>query len=255
MQVRDEIAEQGSDEALHHLSLNWVEHALRYKYCYHFTVCGRPIVQFPQDMVAMQELIWNVRPDLIIETGIAHGGSLISSAAGLALLDYTDAVIQKRSFDPSATHRHVIGIDIEIRPHNRAAIESHPLFHHIRLLEGSSTDASIVEQVRLYAQQHQKVLVCLDSNHTKKHVLQEMNDYSPFVSQNSYLVVFDTIIEHCAPNPESNRPWGVGNSPMQAVDEFLIQHPDFEIDLELQNKLLITSNPNGYLRKKPNLGI
>ena len=165
------------------------------KYSYNFSWLGRPIIQYPQDMVAMQELIWQIKPDLIIETGIAHGGSLIMSASTLALLDYCDAVEAAQTLDPKASCRRVLGIDIDIRAHNRTAIEAHPMAHKIDMIQGSSINPDIISQVHEHVRGYDRILVCLDSNHTHDHVLAELEAYAPLVSPGSYCVVFDTIIE------------------------------------------------------------
>lgn len=230
-------------------------------YEYNFDVLGRPIIQMPQDIVAMQELIWRVRPDLIIETGIAHGGSLILSSSMLALLDYCDAVRTGGNLDPKLTRRRVVGIDIDIRAHNRSAIESHPMSHMIQLVEGSSVSPEVVTQVQGIARQYQRVLVCLDSNHTHEHVLLELEAYAPLVTPGSYCCVFDTVIEDVPPRDPTRRPWNKGNNPKTAVWEFLRRLDEegrvaadgsrlrFEIDRAIEDKLLITVAPDGYLRR------
>jgi cephalosporin hydroxylase len=219
------------------------------KYSYNYLWLGRPIIQYPQDMVAMQELIWQIKPDLIIETGIAHGGSLILSASMLALLDYCDAIEQGTILDPNTPLRRVLGLDIDIRPHNREAIEAHPMSNRIDMIEGSSIDADIIAQVKQIAHKYQRILVCLDSNHTHDHVLAELEAYAPLVSQGSYCVVFDTIVEDMPAEMFPDRPWGPGNNPKTAVWEYLKTHPEFEIDKSIQHKLLITVAPDGYLRR------
>jgi len=207
-------------------------------YSYHFEWLGRPIIQYPQDIVQFQEIVWQTKPDLIIETGIAHGGSLILSASMLALLDLL-----------SPAKRMVLGIDIDIRQHNREAIEAHPLSDRIKMLEGSSTDQDIVDQVYNYARNFKSVMVCLDANHTHEHVLRELQLYSPFVSAGNYCIVWDTVVEDMPENSCKDRPWGKGDNPKTAVWEFLKTHPEFEIDRSIQNKLLITAAPDGYLRR------
>ncbi|MDJ0792627.1 MAG: cephalosporin hydroxylase family protein [Woeseiaceae bacterium] len=219
------------------------------KYSYNFFSLGRPIIQYPQDMVAMQELIWSVRPDLIIEMGIAHGGSLIMSASALALLDYTDAVEAGLALDPQASKRKVLGVDIDIRQHNREAIEAHPMAHMIEMIEGSSIEPDIIAQVQHFAKDYKTVLVCLDSNHTHDHVLAELEAYAPLTSKGSYCVVFDTIIEDLPDDMYPNRPWGVGDNPKTAVWEYLKTHPEFEIDKSIDLKLLISVAPDGYLKR------
>ena len=204
------------------------------QYSYNFSWMGRPIIQYPQDMIAMQEIIWQVKPDLVIETGIAHGGSLIYYASLLELTGKGE----------------VLGIDIDIREHNRREIEKHPMFKRIKMIEGSSISAEIIEQVRTYASGKKSVLVCLDSNHTHDHVLNELKLYSPFVSLHSYIVAFDTIVEDLPEGYFSQqRPWGLSNNPKTAVDEFLKMNDSFEIDTSIDNKLLISVAPKGYLKR------
>lgn len=219
------------------------------KYAYHFSWLGRPIIQVPQDMVAMQELIWQVKPDLIIETGIAHGGSLVLSASMLALLDMSDAITQRRPCDATKSKRKVLGVDIEIRPHNRLAIEQHPMATYIEMVEGSSIASDVVAKVRAVAANHERILVCLDSNHTHSHVLAELKTYAPLTSIGSYCVVFDTIVEDMPADFFQDRPWGPGNNPKTAVREFLASRPEFEIDSTIENKLMITVAPEGYLKR------
>lgn len=245
----EQITKQGLDLEFKRVSLDWLIRSLKYKYSYHFEFLGRPIIQYPQDMIAVQELIWQIRPDLIIETGIAHGGSIIQSAAMLALIDLCDAIEQGTCYDPRHSKRKVIGIDIEIRPHNRVAIESHPLFMLIEMIEGSSIDPKIVQQVHQLAKSYQRVMLLLDSLHTHKHVLAELEAYTPLVSSGSYCVVFDTIIEDLPAGLYPGRPWGQGNNPKTAVYEFLKSHPEFVIDKTIPDKLLITVSPDGYLKK------
>ena len=221
-----------SDTGLQKISLEWITHASRYKYSYHFTWLGRPIIQFPQDIVMMQEIIWNTRPDVIIETGIAHGGSLIFYASMLELL---------------GNGGKVLGIDIDIREHNRREIERHPLYKNIQMVEGSSTDKDVVDQVYA-AVQGKRVLLSLDSLHTHDHVLKELKLYSPLVSRGSYIVVFDTIIEDFPDGSFLDRPWKMGDNPMTAVKKFLELTDRFVVDTEITSKLLISSAVNGYLR-------
>ncbi len=219
------------------------------KYSYNFTWMGRPVIQYPQDIVAMQELVWQIKPDLIIETGIAHGGSLIFSASMLAQLDICEAIETGVSFNPRESRRKVLGIDIDIRAHNRAAIEAHPMATRIRMIQGSSIAPDIIAQVHAIAANHSRVLVCLDSNHTHDHVLAELEAYAPLVSAGSYCVVFDTIIEDMPESMFPDRPWGPGNNPKTAVREYLKNHPEFQVDQSIQHKLLITVAPDGYLRR------
>lgn len=217
------------------------------KYCYNFSFLGRPIIQYPQDMVAIQELIWQVKPDLIIETGVAHGGSLIMSAGMLALLDLCENPNQP--FSISSSKRKVIGIDIDIRAHNRAAIETHAFAPMIDLVQGSSIDARIVDQVRGKIGDAKNVMVFLDSNHTHEHVLAELEAYADLVSVGSYCVVFDTLIEQMPEDSYPDRPWGVGDNPKTAVWQWLKQNDKFEIDTSIPNKILITVAQDGFLKK------
>ena len=205
----------------------------RYKYSYNFSWMGRPIIQCPQDMVAMQELIWDLKPDLIIETGIAHGGSLIFYASMMELVGKGE----------------VLGIDIDIRCHNLKEIEAHPMAKRIKMIQGSSIDEEIVEKVRQFAEGKKTIMVCLDSNHTHEHVLRELELYSGFTTIGSYCVVFDTIIEDLPKDLYDNRPWDVGNNPKTAVFEFLKIHKNFSINKEIDNKLLISCVPDGYLKR------
>lgn len=220
-----------------------------HKYPYNFEFLGRPIIQYPQDMVAMQELIWEVKPDLIIETGIAHGGSLIMSASMLALLDMCEAIESGSLLDPKKSKRKVLGLDIDIRQHNREAIEAHPMSSRIQMIEGSSITPEVIEQVKAVAKNYQRVLVCLDSNHTHDHVLAEMEAYASLTSVGSYCVVFDTIVQDMPKAMFPDRPWGPGDNPKTAVWEYLKTHPDFEIDKSIDHKLLISVAPDGYLRR------
>lgn len=237
---------------LKELSQHWINASAKYRYTYQFEALGRPIIQFPQDIVAVSELIWSVRPDLVIETGIAHGGSLIHSASQLALLDLCDAAAAGRLLDPSHPKRLVLGIDIDIRAHNRRAVESHPLSGWIKMIEGSSVDDSIVGEVRSTASRYPRVMLLLDSNHTRDHVLAELHAYADLVSVNSYCVVFDTVIDNMPKGSFPDRPWDIGNSPMTAVEEFLAGRSDFVVDDDIISRLLISVAPGGYLRRVGN---
>ena len=248
-EVEQRIAAIAADQPLRESAAAFMQASTLPKYSYNFSWQGRPIIQYPQDMVAMQELIWQVKPDLIIETGIAHGGSLIFSASLLALLDMCDAIEAGQLFDPKVSRRKVLGIDIDIRAHNRAAIEAHPMASRIQMIEGSSIAAEIIEQVHGVAGQYSRVLVCLDSNHTRDHVLSELQAYAPLTSKDSYCVVFDTMIEDLPKALFPDRPWGPGNNPKAAVWEYLKTHPEFEIDKSIPDKLLITVAPDGFLKR------
>jgi cephalosporin hydroxylase len=249
IEVADRIEAVRELHDLQKAGADFMRESTKPKYSYNFASLGRPIIQYPQDMVAMQELIWSVRPDLIIEMGIAHGGSLIMSASALALLDYTDAVTAGKSLDPKASGRKVLGVDIDIRSHNREAIEAHPMAHMIEMIKGSSIEPEIIAQVHELAKGYETVLVCLDSNHTHDHVLAELQAYAPLTSKDSYCVVFDTIIEELPDDMYPDRPWGVGDNPKTAVWEYLKTHPEFEIDKSIDRKLLISVAPDGYLKR------
>jgi len=243
------IASYKTNERLKRATASFLNELVSNSYAYNFSWLGRPVLQIPQDLFAMHEIIWSTRPDLIIETGIAHGGSLILSASMLALLDMADAVESGILFDPHSSRRQVLGIDIEIRPHNRVAIESHPMASRIRMIEGSSVAPDVIEQVHHVAAGHGRILVCLDSAHTHDHVLAELIAYAPLVSVGSYCVVFDTGIEDLPEHYYADRPWGKGNNPKTAVREFLKTHAEFQIDKNIEYKLLITAAPDGYLKR------
>lgn len=249
--VANNLQALASDHELSRLTAEWFNRSALSGYSYNFEWLGRPIIQYPQDMVALQEIIWRIKPDTVIETGIAHGGSLILSASILALLDLCEAIAEGTPLDPSASQRRVIGVDIDIRAHNRDAIEAHPLSRYITTIEGSSTEASTIEKVRdaMGSNYGGSTLVCLDSNHTHEHVLAELEAYAPLVTPGSYCIVFDTVIEDMSNEMFPDRPWGPGNNPKTAVWEFLRSHPEFEIDRELENKLQITVAPDGFLRR------
>ena len=227
------ISAMADDASLRACSNDWLASVTQHKYAYNFTWMGRPIIQLPQDMIAMQEIIWRIQPDLIIETGIAHGGSLVYYASLLELL---------------GGDRLVVGIDVDIRAHNRAALETHPMIKRIRMIEGSSIDPQIVRHVADFTKNRTRVLVTLDSNHTHEHVRAELELYSPFVTRGSYMVVFDTVVEDMPKALFPDRPWGPGNNPKTAVWDFLKNTDRFEIDSELESKLLLTVAPDGYLK-------
>lgn len=259
-EVRSNIDSLGKNNEFKKLSNKWLSDSLANRYTYNFSFLGRPIIQYPQDMVAMQELIWKVKPDLIIETGIAHGGSLVMSASMLALVDYCEAVEQGVSLSPKNSKRRVLGIDIDIRAHNRAAIEAHPLAHHIDMIQGSSVSSEIIKQVHAYARNFSNILVCLDSNHTHLHVLEELRAYAPLTTKNSYCIVFDTVIEDLPSGMYPDRPWDVGNNPKTAVHAYIKELAAnkrisvdqtllFEIDKSIDHKLQISVAPDGYLRR------
>lgn len=247
MEIKSErrsiIASNAANQLIQDASAQFFKATVDARYSYCFDWLERPIIQYPQDIVAFQELVSQVKPDLIIETGIAHGGSLVLSASMLCLLDVTEGL------DPRQSPRKVVGVDIDIRPHNRKAIEEHPLHFKMELIEGSSIDPDIVQQVRNHANGVERVLVSLDSNHTHEHVLAELNAYADLVSAGSYCIVFDTVVEDLPAGSFPDRPWDVGNNPKTAVHEWLKSHLEFEIDKDIDNKLLISVAPDGYLKR------
>lgn len=245
----DRVKSYANHDKMNSLAHDWIFHSMQEKYLYNFDWLGRPIIQYPEDMVAVQELVWKIRPTLIIETGIAHGGSLVLSASMLALLDYCDAAESGSSLTPRQSKRRVVGVDIDIRDHNRRAIEAHPMSHMISMVEGSSIDESTVDKVRQLASGHERVMVFLDSNHTHEHVLQELKFYGVMTSIESYCVVFDTFVEDMPPKYFADRPWDKGNSPKTAVEAFVQIDNRFVIDRGLDQKLLITVAPSGYLKR------
>lgn len=249
-EIAQRLTAQATAEPLRTTARSFLNATIATKYSYNFKWLGRPIIQYPQDMQAMQELIWSVKPDLIIETGIAHGGSLVFSASMLALLDYCDAVESGTLLDPRQPFRRVLGLDVDIRPHNRVAIETHPLANRISMLQGSSIAPEIVAQVHAFARPFKRILLSLDSDHTHDHALGELHAYARLVTPGSYCVVFDTVIEDMPAEMFLDRPWGPGNNPKTALLEFLKTHPEFEIDKSIDHKLLISVSPDGYLRRK-----
>jgi cephalosporin hydroxylase len=228
----------GGDDEFKALSSRWFMESMRRNYVYNFTWLGRPIIQNPVDIMAVQEIIWTVKPDLIIETGIAHGGSLIFSASMLELLSAC-----------GEGDGEVVGVDIDIRQHNRQAIESHPLSKRISMIEGSSIEGDIVAAVRTKAMGKKRILVMLDSNHTHDHVMAELDAYAPLVAIGSYCVVFDTFVEEMPQGFYQDRPWDKGNNPMTAVMAWLHNHSEFEVDDNIVNKLFLTAAPGGYLKR------
>ena len=247
----EEIESQGQNQRLKMLGMEWLTQASDTSYSHHFEWLGRPIIQLPQDVVGTQQILWKVQPDLIIETGIARGGSLILYASLLELIAQCGG----------AAHAKVLGIDVDIRSHNKKAILEHPMSKRIEMIEGSSVSEDVIAQVRKIAAKHSRILVCLDSNHTHEHVLEELKLYAPLVSIGSYCIVFDTAVEDMPDGWYKDRPWGRGNNPKTAVHEFLRQLKNkeilstdkkpmhFEIDKEIENQLLITVTPDGYLRR------
>lgn len=227
------ITAQKNSSKLKKVTRDFLNETIYSAYSYNFSWMGRPIIQYPQDMIAMQEIIWMVKPDLIIETGIAHGGSLIFYASLLELIGNGE----------------VLGIDIDIRKHNRKEIEKHSMFKRITMIQGSSIDPAVVAEVAKFTKKKKRILVTLDSNHTHDHVLKELEMYSPFVTKNSYLVVFDTVVEDLPKSAIKNRSWGKGNNPKTALRKFLKTHKNFSIDKSIENKILVSVAPDGYLKR------
>lgn len=224
-----------NNQELKDLGIKFIKETGQYKYSYNFSWMGRPIIAYPQDMIAMQELIWEVKPDLIIETGVAHGGSIVYYASLLELIGGDGLVV---------------GIDIDIRKHNRDLIEAHPMMKRIKLIEGSSISNEVAEQVNAIAATKKRIMICLDSNHTHEHVLEELKLYAPLTSVDSYCIVFDTVVEDMPEDYDWGvRPWGKGNNPKTAVWEYLKTHDEFEIDKSIDSKLLITVAPDGFLKR------
>lgn len=234
-----EIASQGADPEFNKLSNAWIVEAQKRKYSYHFEWMGRPIIQYPQDIVVMQELIWRVQPDLIIETGIAHGGSLI----------FMSSMLELNALCGGPADARVLGVDIDIRAHNRKAIEDHPMAKRIDMIQGSSISEETIAKVKAFASDKKKILISLDSNHTHDHVLAELQAYAPLTSVGSYCVVFDTVVEDMQADMFDDRPWGLGDNPKTAVWEYLKSHPEFEIDKSIDNKLMISVAPDGFLKR------
>lgn len=231
----ERIRNNSTDKALIESSKSFMNETLRVQYSYNFSWMGRPIIQYPQDMIAMQEIMWDVKPDLIIETGIARGGSLIMYASFMEMMGIENG--------------HVLGIDIDIREHNRVEIESHPMAKRISMIQGSSIERSVVDQVIEFSKNYNNILVVLDSNHTHEHVAQELALYSELVSVGSYCVVFDTVVEDMPENSFPDRPWSKGNNPKTAVWDFIKSSDKFVINRNIQNKILITVAPDGYLKR------
>lgn len=229
----EKIAAMAADERLQQQVRDLLPSFVRYRYSYNFSWLGVPIIQLPVDVLAVQEIVWETKPEVIVETGVAHGGSLIFYASLLQLLG----------------RGKVIGVDIDIRAHNRKVIEEHPLASRVELIEGSSTDPATLQQVQARLPEGASVMVVLDSNHTHEHVLQELERYSELVTKGNYLIVMDTNIEHTPAGVFVNRPWDKGNNPLTAVREFLKRTALFEIDATYTDKLLISACPDGFLRR------
>jgi len=219
-------------QAFQAISRLWIKTGWAAKYSYNFSWMGRPVIQLPEDLLMVQELIYKVQPQVIIETGLAHGGSSVFYASLLEILG----------------RGRVLSIDIEIRPHNRMAIEAHPLKKRITLIERSSVAPETLEEVRNLISPHEKVMVILDSNHTKEHVRSELELYGPLVTSGSYIVAADGIMEDLIDVPGGKAEWTQDN-PKAAVHEFLASHPEFELDSE-PTRLGVTYWPDAYLRRK-----
>lgn len=257
----DNAATYKNNTPMKNAAQEWLIQCFRNEYMHNFSWAGRPIIQLPADIVAFQEIVWAVKPDLIIEMGIAHGGSLTLSASLLALLDYCEGIEQGKMIDPAKPSRRVLAVDIDIRAHNRAAIEQHPLSNRIDLIEGSSISEEVAAQVSQIASGYKNVLLCLDSNHTHDHVMKELEYYAPLVSKGSYCLAFDTVIEDLPDDMFPNRPWKVGDNSKTAVRAYLQkiksqdirgsdgQKLDFEIDNAIQNKLMVSAIPDGILKR------
>ena len=248
-EIAERVAAMRDNDALVRSAANFLKESVGAKYSYNFHWMNRPIIQYPQDIVAMQELIWLVQPDLIIETGIAHGGSLTFSASMLALLDLCEAIEGDYILDLSNPKRMVVGVDIDIRAHNRVAIENHPMARRVQMIEGSSVDKNTIDAVHRIASDYSRIMVCLDSNHTHAHVLEELNHYAMLTSVGSYCVVFDTLVEDMPADAYPNRPWGVGNSPKSALEGFLGTTDSFEVDNDITDRLLISVAHGGFLKR------
>jgi cephalosporin hydroxylase len=235
LKVQKNLNKMSRDKKLFKKSLNWMIHADKYKYTYNFQWAGIPVIKFPNDLVVLQEIISKVKPDVIIETGVAHGGSVVFSASMLQLYS------SKSSF--------VIGIDIDIRKHNLIRLKKNKFYKKLRLIEGSSTCPGVIKKIKRYIKGKKKIMVFLDSNHSYEHVKNEIEIYKNLVSKNSYLVVGDTFSEYFPKGYYSNRPWDVGNNPMIALKEFLKKDKNFEIDKKICSKLQITETFDGYLKR------
>ncbi len=248
-EVEDRVASYAQETGMRKAAADFMRASTQPKYCYNFSWQTRPIIQYPQDMVAMQEIIWEVKPDLIVEMGIAHGGSLIYNASILAMLDMCEAIEEGRTIDPAKSKRRILGVDIDIREHNKIEIEKHPMSSRIDMIQGSSIAPEIIQQVNDYAKNYERILVCLDSNHTHAHVLAELEAYAPLTSVGSYCVVFDSIVEDLPEDMYPDRPWGPGDNPKTALWDYVERHPEFEIDKQMFEKLLISVCPDGFLRR------
>lgn len=232
-EVRENIARIAADERFSRICEEWTVRSSQLKYSYNFEWLGLPIIQLPQDIIAMQELIWRIKPDVIIETGIARGGSAVFYASLLKLIGKGK----------------VISIECELREANRAALANHPMSGLIEIIDGDSVSADTLAMLRARLEPDDVIMVCLDSNHSHDHVLKELELYSPLVTPGSYIVVFDTIVEFLPEPEQKTRPWGKGDNPLTAVQAFLAGNDDFVVDENLTRKLGVSYAPSGYLER------
>lgn len=233
-EVKERISLNGKDTDLKKAANEWLKESMQKNYVYNFSWMGRPIIQNPMDILAMQEIIWRIKPDLIIETGIAHGGSLIFSASMLELI---------------GEEGEVLGIDIDIREHNKKEIENHPMYKRITMIEGSSISDEVVAKVYSFAKNKKRILIFLDSNHSHTHVLKELQIYSPLVSIDSYIIAFDGFVEDMPEEYVNDRPWGKGDNSQTAALEFISKNDTFIIDKNIEYQILVTCAPNGFLKR------
>jgi cephalosporin hydroxylase len=244
-----ERVEIQNNDTIRGKTFDWMFDKTMWKYQYNFNWLNFPIVQYPQDVLAFQELIWYAKPDLIIETGVSQGGSVMFSASILAMIEYEEAYKNNTLLDPNNPNRMVLGIDIFLEEHTKKELENNALSKRIKILNGSSTDESIIKQVHEYSKNFNNIMVFLDSDHRCKHVLEELNNYASLVTIGNYCIVGDTIVEYMPEGAYVSRGWGRGNNPKNAVDLYLKENDLFEIDETIQNKLLITSCINGFLKR------
>lgn len=230
-----DIEKMGNDAVLRQKSLDWMLHADKYKYTYNYAWMGRPIIKFPNDILIQQEIMWELKPDLVIETGIAHGGSIIFTASMMEMMGIPGEVV---------------GVDIDIRPHNKHAIDNHPMKKRITMYEGSSVEPNIIDKVKNHTIGKRCVMVILDSLHSHNHVYQELCAYAPMTTIGSYCILPDTFIEFFPKGYYSeSRPWDVGDNPYTAMRSFMDQNNSFEIDKSRTNKAMITETIDGYLKR------
>lgn len=233
-QSRSKALAMGADPEIQRLDRELTIVSDEHDYSYMWNWLGLPIIQMPADIVVTQEIIWQNRPQVIIETGVARGGSVVLHASMLQLIG----------------EGQVVAVDIDIRPHNRAAVEEHPLAYRVTLIEGSSVEADVLDQLEAAIGDAERVMVVLDSNHTHEHVLAEIELYTRFVTPGQFMIVADTLVEDLPYQEHRPRPWGPGDNPKTAVDQYLKENPGvYEVDEVVNSKLLLTSSRGGYLRK------